>query len=117
MSADGLSELSINPILLQRLQVFAWLEAYGLSWRDVYFRACSRIPADASLPWFHGKHPEAAQLHPIFGLERVLLAIEDRIAPLVRFLLAHSRPLPHLIHVTVFPHFTLPFIPNPPTPP
>src|SRR5438132_2135745 len=28
-----------GPSRLQRLQVLAWLEAYGFSWRDIYFRA------------------------------------------------------------------------------
>src|SRR5437899_10677423 len=47
ISADGLNELSMKRVLLplmtvglrlQRLQVLAWLEAYGFSWRDIYLR-------------------------------------------------------------------------------
>jgi hypothetical protein len=101
--------------LLKRLQVFAWLEAYSLSWRNVYFRTCSRISADAGLPRFHGKHPEAAQLDPIVGLERVLHAIEDRIDRLFRFRLAHSRPLHDLIHKIEFDHWNLRFSLKPTT--
>ena len=96
--------------LLQRLQVFAGLEAYGLSGRDVYFRTGTRVPADAGFPRFHRKHAKAAQLDPIVGLEGVLHAIEDRIDRLFRFRLAYSRPLNDLIHKIEFDHWEPPFL-------
>src|SRR5438552_201834 len=43
ISADGLNELSMKPVLLgrllERLQVLAWLETHGLSGRDIHFRS------------------------------------------------------------------------------
>ena len=118
MSADGLNELSMKRVLLplitvglrlQRLQVLAWLEAYGFSWRDIYFRTCPRVPPDPGLSWLNGKYSEAAQLDPIIGLEGILHAIEDRIHRLFRFGLAHSRPLNDLIHKIEFDHWNLRF--------
>ncbi len=118
MSADGLNELSMKRVLLplmtvglrlQRLQVLAWLEAYGFSWRDIYFRTCPRVPADTGLSWLNGKYSEAAQLDPIIGLEGIFHAIEDRIHRLFRFGLTHSRPLNDLIHKIEFDHWNLRF--------
>ena len=118
ISADGLNELSMKRVLLplitvglrlQRLQVLAWLEAYGFSRRDIYFRAGTRVPPDTGLPRLYRKYSEAAQLDPIIGLEGVLHAIEDRIHRLFRFRLAHSRPLNDLIHKIEFDHWNLRF--------
>src|SRR2546425_6069973 len=97
------------PSRLQRLQVLAWLEAYGFSRRDIYFRAGTRVPPDTGLPRLYRKYSEAAQLDPIIGLEGVLHAIEDRIHRLFRFRLAHSRPLNDLIHKIEFDHWNLRF--------
>src|SRR5437660_10985448 len=98
-----------GPSRLQRLQVLAWLEAYGFSRRDIYFRAGTRVPPDTGLPRLYRKYSEAAQLDPIIGLEGVLHAIEDRIHRLFRFRLAHSRPLNDLIHKIEFDHWNLRF--------
>ena len=92
---------------LERLQVLAWLESYSLSWRDIHFRTCAGVPADAGLTRFHGKHTEATQLDPIIGLESVFHAIEDSIDSLFRFCLADSRPLHDLIHEIEFDHLNL----------
>jgi hypothetical protein len=93
--------------VLQRLQIFARLEAHGFSWRNVHFRARPGVPADASLSWFDGKHTKAAQLDPIIGLEGVFHAIEYGIDCLFRFCLADSRPLHDLIHKIEFDHWNL----------
>jgi hypothetical protein len=92
---------------LERLQVFAWLEAYGLSGRDVHLRARAWVPADAGLAWLYGKHTESAQLDPIISLQRILHAVEDRIDRLLCFRLADSRPLNDLIHKIEFDHWNL----------
>jgi hypothetical protein len=94
-------------MFLQRLQVFAGLEAYGLSGRDIHFRSGPRVPADTGLPRLHRKHAEAPQLNPIIGLEGVLHAIKNGIDRLLRFGLAHSRPLNDLIHKIEFDHWNL----------
>ena len=138
ISADGLNELSMKRVLLplvsvglllmpspyracaspgrrrvpqrlQRLQVLAWLEAYGFSRRDIYFRTCTRVPPDTGLPRLYGKYSEATQLDPIIGLEGILHAIEDCIHRLFRFRLAHSCPLNDLIHKIEFDHWNLRF--------
>src|SRR5438132_3569346 len=44
------------PPRLQRLQVLAWLEAHGFSWRDVYFGTSTRVPPDTGLSWLNGKY-------------------------------------------------------------
>jgi hypothetical protein len=98
---------ALRALRLERLQVLAWLEAYSLSRRDIYFRAGPGVSADAGLPRFHGKHTEAAQLDPIIGLEGVFHAIEDGIDCLFRFCFADSRPLHDLIHEIEFDHLNL----------
>src|SRR5262245_5053148 len=45
-------------LLLERLQVFAGLEANGLTGRDVHFRSRPRIPADAGFPRFYREYAE-----------------------------------------------------------
>ena len=92
---------------LEGLQVFAWLEAHGFSGRDVHFRTSPRVPADAGLSWFDGKHAKAAQLDPIIGLEGVFHAIENGIDCLLCFCLTDSRPLHDLIHKIEFDHWNL----------
>jgi hypothetical protein len=92
---------------LERLQVFAWLESYGLSGRDVHFRASPRVSPDTGLSRLYRKYAEASQLDPIIGLEGILHAIEDRIDSLLCFRLAHSRPLNDLIHKIEFDHWNL----------
>src|SRR6266581_1858520 len=79
ISAGGLSVLSMKclVLLLQRLQVFAWLEAHGFSWRDIHFRAGTRVPSDSRLPRLYREDAKATQLNPIVGLEGVFHAIED----------------------------------------
>src|SRR5947208_2499005 len=94
-------------LLLQRLQVLAWLEAYGLSWRDVHFGSGSRISSDAGFPRLHGKHSETSQLNPIVGLESILHAVEDCVDRLFGFGLTDSRPLNDLIHKIEFDHWNL----------
>ena len=92
---------------LQRLQVFAWLEAYSFSRRNVDFRARAGVPANTGLSRFDGEDAEAAQLDPIVGLEGIFHAIEDRIDCLFGFRLTHSRPLYDLIHEIKFDHLLL----------
>src|ERR1041385_1916981 len=99
----------LRGVLLQRLQVFARLKAYGFSWRDVYFRTGTGVSADSRLPWLYGKHAEATQLDPIVGLEGIFHTIEDRIHCLFRFRLAYSRPFYDLIHKIEFNHWNLRF--------
>src|SRR5437016_1238321 len=93
--------------LLKRLQVFAWLESHGLAGRDIHFRSGPRVPANAGLPRFYGKHSKASQLNAIVGLEGIFHAIEDRVDCLLRFRLAHSGPLNDLIHKIEFDHWNL----------
>jgi hypothetical protein len=95
--------------VLERLQVLAWLEPYGLSGRDIDFRTGARVSTDTCLPRFDGKNSEAAQLDPIIGLEGVFHAIEDGVYRLLRFCLAYSRPLHDLIHEIEFNHWNLRF--------
>jgi hypothetical protein len=97
-------------MVLQRLQVFTWLEAHGLSRGDIHFGAGSRVPADTGLPGLDGKNAEAAQLNPIVGLERILHTVEDRIDRLFRFCFADSRALNDLIHEIKFDHWDLPLL-------
>jgi len=92
---------------LQRLQVFAWLEAYSFSRRNVDFRARAGVPANTGLSRFDGEDAKAAQLDPIVGLEGIFHAIEDRIDCLFGFRLTHSRPLYDLIHEIEFDHLRL----------
>jgi hypothetical protein len=92
---------------LERLQVLARLETYGFSGRDINFRTGSWIPADTGFPRFYREHPEAPQLNPIIGLERILHAIEYGIHCLFRFGLAHSRTLNDLVDKIEFDHWGL----------
>ena len=94
-------------LLLQRLQVFAWLETYGLSGRDVHFGAGPGVPADPRLPRLDRENAKTSQLNPIIGLESVLHAVEDRIDRLFRFCFTDSRPLNDLIHKIEFDHWNL----------
>src|SRR5215475_8850016 len=108
-SAGESNELSMKRLLLllQRLQVLAWLETYGLSGWDIHFRTCPGIPADTCLPWLDREDAEPPQLDQIVGLEGVFHAIEDGIHSLFRFRFAHSRPLNDLIHKIEFDHWNL----------
>ena len=110
-SAGESNELSMKRllVLLQRLQVLAWLESDSFSWRDVHFRTRTRISPDARLSRFHREHTKAAQLDAIVGFEGILHAIEDCIDRLFRFCFAHSRPLDDLIHEIEFNHWNLRF--------
>src|SRR5262245_10987499 len=106
-SAGESIELFMKVILLQRLQVLAGFEAYGLSGRDIDFRTCPWVPADTGLSRLYRKDPEAPQLDSIIGLEGVFHAIEDCVHCLFRFRLADSRPLNDLIHKIEFDHRNL----------
>jgi hypothetical protein len=97
----------MKVLLLQRLQVLAWLETYGLSGRDIHFGTCPRVSADTGLPRLNRKYAEASQLDPIIGLQSVFHAVEDGIYGLLSFRLAHSRPLNDLIHKIEFDHWNL----------
>jgi len=106
ISAGGLNVLSMKRLvlLLQRLQVFAWLEAHGFSWRDIHFRAGTRVPSDSRLPRLYREDAKATQLNPIVGLEGVFHAIEDGVHRLLCFRLADSRPIYDLIDKIEFDH-------------
>jgi len=95
------------PTDLKGLQVFAWLETYGLSGWDIHLRACPGVPTDTSLSRLYRKYAEAAQLYSIVGLQGVFHTIEDRVYCLFRFCFADSRPLDDLIHKIEFDHWNL----------
>ena len=106
ISAGGLNVLSMKRLvlLLKRLQVFAWLEPHGLSWRDIHFRAGTRVSADACLPRLYGEDAKATQFNPIVSLESVFHTIEDGIDRLLCLGLADSCPLYDLIDKIEFDH-------------
>src|SRR2546427_8454352 len=138
ISAEGLNVLSMKPIFLfsvgptgqpisvhrfaafligqwpvpprlERLQVFARLEAYGFSRRDVNLGTCAGISADTRFPRLHRKYAKAAQLDPVICLQGILHAIEDGVHSLFSFCLADSCPLDNLIHKIEFDHWNLRF--------
>jgi hypothetical protein len=94
-------------LLLQRLQILAGLEAYGLSGRDIDFGTGAGVSPDAGLARFYREDAEASQLNPIIGLEGIFHAIEDGVNRLFRFRLANTRPLDDLIHKIEFDHWRL----------
>jgi hypothetical protein len=109
ISAGGLNVLSMKQLqlLLQRLQILAWLETHGLSWGDVHFGTGARVSPDAGFARLYREDAEAPQLNPIVGLEGVFHAIEDGVHRLFRFRLANARPLDDLIHKIEFDHWRL----------
>lgn len=109
-SAGRVNVLSMKQLqlLLQRLQILAWLEAYGFSWRDVDFGSGPGVASDTGLARFYREDAEAPQLNPIVGFKRILHTVEDRIDRLLRFGLANTRPLDDLIHKIEFDHWPPP---------
>jgi len=91
-------------LVLKRLQVFPWLETYGLSWRDIHFRSGTRVSADTRLPWLYGEDAKATQFNPIVSLESIFHTVEDGVDRLFRLCLADSRPLDDLIDKVEFDH-------------
>src|SRR6185503_6676295 len=62
---------------LQRLQLFAGLEADRLAGRDRHLDARLRVAPDAALAIAHLEDAEAAQLDPLAARQRVLDRVED----------------------------------------
>src|ERR1019366_2819533 len=65
--------------LLQRLQLLAGLETYGLAGRDRDFRAGARIASDPRFARFHVEDSEATQFDAVARFERFLHGFEDRL--------------------------------------
>ena len=92
---------------LERLQIFAWLEAHCFSGWDIHFRAGTRIPSDARLARFDREDAKPSQLNPIVGLEGIFHGIKDGVNRLLGFCLANTRPLDDLIDKIEFDHLNL----------
>jgi hypothetical protein len=90
--------------LLQRLQVFAWLEPDGLSGGNVDFGSRSRVSPDACLSRFHREYSESAKFNPIVGFQSVLHTIEDRIDCLLGFCFADACSFDDLIYKIKLDH-------------
>jgi hypothetical protein len=61
------------------VQLFAWLEANGLSGRDSYFSAGAWITSYAGFTGLDSKNAKASQLNAIAFAERLFHGLEDGI--------------------------------------
>jgi hypothetical protein len=59
------------------MQLFAGLEADRFARSDRDFGACSRIAADASLPWLDGEDAKTTQFDAVASNESSFHALED----------------------------------------
>ena len=96
-----------EPTLLQKMELFAWLEADGLAGSDGDFGARAGVASDAGFAWFYGEDAEASELDAVARNQGLLHAIEDSVYrslcfrpwqagtlnnPLYKILLNHSGP-------------------------
>jgi len=72
-------EVARDRDLVQQVQLLAWLEADGFSWRDADLGAGSGIAPDAGLAGFDGENAEAAEFDSVAGYQRLFHALEDGI--------------------------------------
>ena len=63
--------------LIEKMELFAGLEADCLAWSDGDFGACSGIAADAGFTWLDGEDTKAAQFDAVARDEGLLHTVKN----------------------------------------
>jgi len=92
----------------KRLQVFSGFEPDGFSGRNIHFRTCAWIPADAGFSRLYREDTEASQFDAIVGLQSILHAAENGIDRLLGFGFADAGAFDDLIDKIQFDHWQPP---------
>ena len=63
--------------LIQRLQLFTWLESNGFAGLDADFCSCTWVTTDAGLSGFYGEDAESTKLDAVTRSEALLHRVKD----------------------------------------
>src|SRR5690349_15118232 len=78
-SSRGKTTAGKSKLLVDRLQLLARFEAYGLARRNADLSAGARVAPDARLPRPHVEYAEAAQFNALALGQRLLHALKHRL--------------------------------------
>src|SRR5437588_11688814 len=93
-----------SPRGLDRLQLFAWLEANGLTRRNINLLTGARVTADARLARLDVEDAEATEFDPPAAAQSTLYRFNDRLHSLLGFSARYVRTGDNRIHNVELDH-------------
>ena len=103
----GNAERNYRGRLLDRLQLFAWLEANSFAWRNGNLSSGARIAANAGFAGTHIEDAKSAQLNAVAFGQRALHALKNRLHCHFSFGLGNAGTVDDLINDVEFNHIRL----------